>query len=212
MSNLFDQTKTNTEEFNPASDNRPKPAQAGIFGKIIYILFCIITLGIPYISTKNKFMRMQNKINNSASGIDIQLTKRYDTLTKLRDAVASYKKQEEDMVDKFAKMRSLLTSNPVANASEIEALNNQVFGRLIAISENYPELKSSTLFKDLMEQATYLEREISAARRIYNMDVNEFNTLLFNWPHSVVASFQGLQTKPLYQASALQRQDVSLSI
>ncbi|UUD36541.1 LemA family protein [Mycoplasmopsis citelli] len=212
MGNLFDQTPNNTQEFNPAADNRSIAVKSGPAGTLVYVFTLgIFTLGIHYIVTKNKFLRMQNKINNSASGIDVQLTKRFDTLTKLADAVAAYKKQEETMTHEFAQMRSLIYSNPTANASQIEALNSSILGRLIAVSENYPDLKSSTLFKDLMDQSAYLEREIAAARRVYNMDVNEFNSVIFTWPNSVVASFQGLTTKPLYQASAAKREDVKFN-
>ncbi|UUM20118.1 MULTISPECIES: LemA family protein [unclassified Mycoplasma] len=211
MSNLFDQNPTNTQEFNPAADNRTIKVQAGFFGKFIFILLLIFSFGIPYVIKKNKFLAMQNKINNSASGIDVQLTKRFDTLTKLADAVSAYKKQEEDMVNQFAQMRSLIYSNPTANASQIESLNSSIFGRLIAVSENYPDLKSSNLFRELMDQSAYLEREIAAARRVYNMDVNEFNSSIFTWPNSVVASFEGLSTKPLYQASAAKREDVKFN-
>ncbi|WP_025755529.1 LemA family protein [Mycoplasmopsis cricetuli] len=209
MANLFDQTPQNIQEFNPAADNRKIPAQAGVLGKTVYIIFSIFTLGIPYMVTRNKLLEMQNKINELASGIDVQLTKRHDTLTKLLKSVSSYKKFEADLYSDIARLRSLINNNSVDNAGEIERLNSNVFGRLFAVSENYPQLQASELYRDLMEQSTYIEKEISASRRIYNQEVTRFNTTLFVWPSSVVASFLGLATKPLYQAAHVKREDVS---
>ncbi|MFL1058689.1 LemA family protein, partial [Mycoplasmopsis synoviae] len=95
---------------------------------------------------------IQNEINENASLIQIQLAKRADTLTKLVEQVRSYKDFEKETYTEVAKLRNL-TSQPsaVENGAEIERLNNSVFGRLMAVAENYTELKASSLYKDLME-------------------------------------------------------------
>lgn len=211
MADLFDQSRTNTNEFNPGADNSKINAQSGTLGKVVYAFTLgLFTLGIHYVIKRNNFLRKQNEINNAASLIDVQLTKRHDTLVKLVDAVSGHQKFESDVYTNIAKMRSLINEGASQNSSEIEKLNSSIFGRLFAVAENYPQLKSNELYKELMEQSTYLEREISAARRIYNNHVNEYNQSLFTWPSSVIASSLKLTTKPLYQASSQQRNDVSL--
>ncbi|UWV92023.1 LemA family protein [Mycoplasmopsis cynos] len=91
--------------------------------------------------------------------------KRADTLIKLYDIVKSHKDFEKETFSQIAKLRSLqsLGAYSEKQRSEIENLNNSVLGRLIAVSENYPELKASQSYLNLMDQTVYLEREIGAA-------------------------------------------------
>ncbi|VEU70244.1 LemA family protein [Mycoplasmopsis glycophila] len=215
MSNLFDPTyQANQEraEFNPNADNRPKSPSVSPVLKTLFWISCILILPlIYYIVKKNTFLKMQNSINDAASGVDVQLAKRADTLTKLADQVKSYKKHEASVFEEVAQYRSLLNSgNTIQNSAQIEALNTSILGRLMAIYENYPELKASVLYQELMDQTTYIEREIAATRRLYNSKVTRFNTEIFMFPASIVASSMHLSTMPLYVASSKQRQDVSM--
>ncbi|QCZ36469.1 LemA family protein [Mycoplasma nasistruthionis] len=215
MANLFDNTTVRNEEgFQPVADNRPVKATASLGAKIfIYASFILIFPIFWYIGKRNAFNRMQNQINNLASGIDVQLQKRSDTLGKLVQQVASYKNFEKEVFSDVAKLRSLtLQGNAIANSQEIDALNNSVFGRVMAVAENYPELKSSSLYMNLMDETTYIEREIAASRRLYNQKVTEFNQEIMVFPSNVPAAASGLSTAPLFQASVKSRQDVDMSI
>ncbi|WP_334686915.1 LemA family protein [Mycoplasmopsis felis] len=91
--------------------------------------------------------------------------------------VKSYKEFEKETLSDITKMRALTLQGGIANANELEKLNSSVFSRLITVSESYPELQSSSLYKELMNQSTYLERELQAARRTYNSYVNQFNEI-----------------------------------
>lgn len=216
MSNIFDnRTEQPREGFNPNIDNSIKNAQASTIGKILFYLSFIFIIPIFYaVSVNNKFNRLQNRINENASNIDVQLTKRSATLIKMYDSVKGYKEFEKSVLTDITKMRNLSQSLPSTNnqaqREELSALNNSVLGRLIAVSENYPDLKSSTLFKELMEESAYIEREIAASRRTYNSVVNEYNRDLFVYPRNVIASAKHLVTAPLYMASTEERKDVKL--
>ncbi|APJ38590.1 LemA family protein [Mycoplasmopsis pullorum] len=219
MANLFDnRTEQDPKGFNPNTDNRPVPAQASGVAKFFYYLFFItIIFIVKHISYLNWFRNKQNEINQAASNIDIQLTKRSETLTKLFETVKGYAKHEKELFESVAEMRSLsgrlnVVDEAQANdlRSELTSLNNNVFGRLMMVSENYPELKANTLFQELMEESTYIEREIAASRRLYNSQVTQFNQRLFAFPTNVPASTMRLSTIPLYQASELQRKDVEI--
>ncbi|WLP85842.1 LemA family protein [Mycoplasma seminis] len=214
MSNLFNNANVPAEEgFQPVADNTPKPAVASIGAKIaVYLSFILIIPIFIYISQRNKYLRMQNSINEKASLIDVQLQKRADTLNKLVLQVKSYKIHEEKVFEDVAKLRSLtLSGNAAANSAEIEALNNSIFGRLMAVAENYPELKADGLYRDLMEETTYLEREIAASRRLYNSEANMFNASIMVFPGNVPASSMGLHSVPLFQANAKARADVDMN-
>ncbi|MFV8400971.1 LemA family protein [Mycoplasma sp. 005V] len=214
MSNLFNNSEVkNPQGLEPVADNTPVTATASLGGKIvIYASFILIIPLVWYIIRRNNFLRMQNDINEAASGIDTQLQKRSDTLNKIVAQVKSYKIHEEKVFEDVAKLRALtLSGNTAANSQEIESLNNSIFGRLMAVGENYPELKADSLYKELMEETVYLEREIAAARRLYNSKANAFNMQIMTWPDNVVSSNMKLTTVPLFQASAKARLDVNMN-
>ncbi|MFV8483661.1 LemA family protein [Mycoplasma sp. Z473B] len=214
MSNLFNNSELkNPEGLEPVADNTEVAAKASTPAKVVvYASFIFIIPVIWYIVRRNKFLRMQNEINEAASGIDTQLQKRSDTLNKIVLQVKSYKIHEEKVFEEVAKLRSLtLSGNTAANSEEIESLNNSIFGRLMAVGENYPELKADGLYKELMEETVYLEREIAAARRLYNSKANAFNMQIMTWPDNVVSSNMKLSTVPLFQASAKARKDVDMN-
>ncbi|MBN4083332.1 LemA family protein [Mycoplasma sp. CSL10137] len=211
MSNLFNNREyTAPQGLEPAVDNSVKKPESSILGKIFFWLVgLLIFSAIYYVVKTNMFKRMQNDVNEAASTIDTQLAKRADTLYKLVNSVKSFKDHETELYTSVTKMRSLTGTGNINDSVQLENLSNSVLGRLIAVRENYPELKSSDLYKELMEQSAYLEREISAARRLYNSRVNEFNSSIFTWPNNVISSTMKLVTLPLFQASQKQREDVS---
>ncbi|RIV16388.1 LemA family protein [Mycoplasmopsis gallopavonis] len=214
MANIFDQRQERKEEsFTPAVDNRPVKAQAGTLGKVVwYGSFIFLIPIISHVSTRNSLLEQQNAIQEAASGIDIQLTKRFDTLSKLYQQVKGYKEMEQSVFEEISRLRNLTNSgNTAANSAEIESLNQNIFSRLIAVVENYPDLKASKLFQELMDETINIEREIAASRRLYNSKVNRFNSQLFTWPSAVIADSLGLETIPLYSASKTQIQDVQMN-
>ncbi|QZE12416.1 LemA family protein [Mycoplasma sp. Ms02] len=215
MANLYDHSEQQDPNgFQPKPSNTRIQASAPAFLVVLmYISFILIIPIFWYVSKKNKLVSLQTSTNELASGIDIQLQKRADTLGKLVQQVASYKNFEKSTLENVAKMRTLSYSGNTAEYSEeIESLNKSVFGRLMAISENYPELKANTLYKELMDETTYIEREIAASRRLYNSKANQFNTEILTYFGNVPASAMKLSTLPLYQASVESRKDVDMSV
>jgi len=220
---LVDTRKENTskEGFSPNVQNSAISAKRTKGQMALWIIvFCfflgIITIGIApfafYMSKKNWFNKMQMKANEATSGIDVQLAQRRDTLVKLVDATRTSMKFEKDLLTEVTKMRSLKINpkNAVVSANQIEA----GFGKFIATLERYPEIQSTKTVRDLMASADYQERELAAARRLYNSIANQFNEQLFVWPSCIPASSKkmDLHTLPLFVASAIQRQDVDLKL
>lgn len=214
MANLYNNRENkNSEGFNPYVDNTERSAKSSTAATIIFwIVGLIIFSGIYFLVKRNSYLRQQNHINEAASTIDVQLAKRSDTLVKLFDVVQSHKQFEKDTFSEIARLRTFRSSTNLTSSqrSELEGLNSSVFGRLMAVSENYPELKASQSYKELTEQIIYLEREIAAARRLYNSSVTQFNSSIFTWPGSVIAAALKLSTFALFAASSRQREDVSM--
>lgn len=216
MANLFDPTKVSSPEgFSPNVDNTTRKPVASIAAKIIFWVFGIILLfaaPIYFFAKRNSLIREQTEINQAASTIETQLAKRADTLIKVSNLIRSYKEHEQSLFSDIARLRSMRNSGgQIANSSELNELTNNVFSRMALTFENYPELKASELYKEGMEQSIYLEREIAAARRVYNSKVTNFNSSILTWPTTVISSTLGLSTYPLFQATATQRADVDMS-
>ncbi|WP_029512841.1 LemA family protein [Mycoplasmopsis iners] len=227
MANLINPNNNTSDQeqgFNPVASNVERPATVSTSGKIIFFILSIIPgLFIPliwyFVIWPNQFKRMQNEVNNAASTIDTQLSKRYQVMTTFVEATQSYYKHESTIFEEVARCRSLVGQmNASVGTGEGQLrsdLNNNLNGlmsRLIAVVENYPELKASQLTRDLMEQSAYLENEIAAARRLYNSYVNDFNIVITQWPKSVCAAKMRLTSLPLFQAANVERQRVSAKL
>ena len=195
--------------FNPNVDNSIKNANASGLAKTIwYLSFILIIPIIVNVVIRNGLNQKQTKINEYSSNIDVQLKKRRDTLVKLLDATKAYMKHEKTVLSDVTKLRKM-SVNP-ENRAEINSATSSVLSRLLVSVENYPNLKANESIKDLMDSASYLEREIAASRRLYNSSVRQFNQKLFMWPSSVAATSMQLSTLPYFEASTEDKKDVEM--
>lgn len=198
--------------FNPNVDNSVQVAKASFGQKLGWILMCIFTLGICFfvgISWKNSFNRQQIEINQASSNINVNLTKRRETLIKLLEQTKGYMKFEKETLTLVTKYRS-----GMASESEKTQMDNQLANFMMNLNvqyEQYPQLKSDQIVRELMSSSQYLESEIAASRRLYNQSVTYFNSEIFTFPKIAVASKMKLQTFPMYFASVTQMQDVDMS-
>ena len=210
------QSADNTEGFNPNVQNAIRTPKRTAWMWVMIIFLTNITIGIFWfscISMRNWLNRKQEQINTSASNISVQLVQRKDTLVKLLDVTKSYMKYEKETLTGITELRSLKTSDiKPENISQLNSKLDKVASGINVTLENYPNLKANQAAMELMAAADANEREISAARRIYNQDVNEFNQKIFTFPSQFVAAGMSLHTLPLFEASAEQKKDVNLSI
>lgn len=134
---------------------------------VIVILWCI--------STVNDFKRKEIRIEEGRLGIEVALTKRYNVLTKMLDTAKGYMTHENDLFTKVIKLRQRMSVNELNSAQvEIEDVSN----RLIALLEDYPELKSSDVFVELQRAIRDAEEHLQAAYRLYNSSVRTYNTAI----------------------------------
>ena len=202
--------KPNKEGHNPNVSNETIAAQKN--HSWLILLLSILTLGlfgIYFIVCKNNLNSKQIKVNECASSIDVQLAKRKDTLVKLLDATKSMCNYESSLLKDITKLRASTINSQ--NRNDIDKVTNSAFARLLAVSENYPDIKASESFKTLMNAADYIEREIGAARRTYNSAVSSFNMEIVSWPASYIAAKNNMHTLKMFEASQSQKEDVNLS-
>lgn len=174
-------------------------------GIIIAAIVVLIALGWA-ISTTNGFKRKEIKVQEGLSGIEVALTKRYDMLTKLMNTAKGYMAHEKDLFTQIIELRQGMSVREMGEASD---KMTELTGRLFAVAENYPELRSAEVFTQLQHGVRDAEEHLQAARRLYNANVTAYNTAIVMVPASLLAGAR----KPLefFEAEEAKRADVTMS-
>ena len=170
------------------------------------ILIILLVLAVLWaISTTNGFKRKEIKIDEALSGIEVALTKRYDTLTKLLDTSKGFMEHESELFTDVISLRSGMSVNEMGKA---DREMGELTGRLFAVAENYPELRSSEAFMELQRGIRDAEEHLQAARRLYNANVSRYNTAIAIFPASLLA--KGRSPKEFYDADDAKLGDVKM--
>ena len=174
------------------------------------IIITAVVILIPvfwWISTSNNFKRMDIKISESLSGIEVALTKRYDMLTKLLDVAKGYKQNETELFSEVIKLRKGMS---VGELNQAAAKMDDMASRLNIVAEAYPELRSSDVFRELQAGIRDAEQHLQAARRLYNSNVTAFNTATRVFPSSIVAKSQHTMEREFFETEEIKRGDVAM--
>ncbi|MCD8239443.1 MAG: LemA family protein [Clostridiales bacterium] len=173
---------------------------------LIVIIAVIVLAALWAVLTTNNFKRMEIKVNEGLSGIEVALEKRYDLLTKLLDAAKGYMTHEKEV---FTDVIALRKGMSVDELGEAERQINRMSSDLLAVAENYPQLRSSDVFTELMGGIKDAEEHLQAARRLYNSNVSAFNTAIAMFPASLLAG--GRSAKKFFEAADEKKKDVKMS-
>ena len=166
---------------------------------LIIILVVVALIALFVISVYNGLVKSRQKVKNAWSQIEVQLQRRFDLIPNLVECVKGYMAHESDVLEKVTSLRSSW-----ANAKGIEEkanLDNQLSGALktiMAVSENYPDLKANSNFTDLQNNLKETENKISFSRQFYNDTVTMYNTKIEVFPDNIVASMFNFKAEPLF--------------
>jgi LemA protein len=154
----------------------------------LILIFIILIALVWSVLIYNKLVHDRNTSFAAWSDIDVQLKRRHDLIPKLIDAVKQYADYESNLLETVTTLRSQAASiNEIAQRENIEReLNSQVH-KLIAVAENYPELKASQNFLELQRDISNVENDIQHSRRYYNGAVRIINTRIDTFPDMIVA-------------------------
>ena len=175
---------------------------------IIIPIAVVLIIIIWWISTGNRFQRLVVKIDESESGIDVALVKRYDMLTKMMEVCKQYALHERDTFSKIIELRRGMS---MRQRSEASSQMDDLTGRLNVIAESYPELRSSDQYGELQRGIRDAEEHLQAARRLHNSNVSIYNQLLATFPNSVVGRSLKMVRREFFEAEQLKKQDVDMS-
>jgi LemA protein len=152
-------------------------------------------------STYNGLVGKQQTVKNEFSNVDVQLQRRADLIPNLVNTVKGYTKHEEQVFSEIADARSrLLNAKTVDEKSEANAQVSGALGRLLVLSENYPNLKADQQFLRLQDELSGTENRIAVARRDYNAKVLDYNTSRQHFPTVVFAGVLGFQPAEEFKA------------
>ncbi len=154
---------------------------------IVPVIFIVIVLAI-IIGMYNNLITKKKKIERNKSLVDVYLKKRFDLIPNLVEVCKGYSKHEKETLEKVIELRSSFNNYPT---DENREKLNKVYNSLIAIVENYPEIKASDSYLKLQKELTNIENEIQASRRIYINSITDYNNLVMRFPSSFIAKLFG---------------------
>lgn len=175
------------------------------------ILGVAIAIILYVVSVYNRAISLRNYVREAFSTMDVYLKKRWDLVPNLVETVKGYASHEEKM---FLKVTELRSKNYSTMTTE-EKLNinkelNVAVRSILAVAENYPDLKANENFNTLMKQLNELETDIANARKYYNGTVREFNTLLEVCPSNIILGFFHFQQEKLFEIDETERENVKV--
>src|SRR5207244_260966 len=148
----------------------------------------------------NRLVRLRVRVENAWSQIDVQLRRRYDLIPNLVESVKGYAEHERERFEDVAKARSQAQSATGVQAqAEAENQVTRTLNRLIAVAENYPDLKASQNFLALQEELTGTESKIAYARQFYNDQVMRLNTTIGKFPSNLIAGAFGFRPREFFE-------------
>jgi LemA protein len=173
---------------------------------LLWIILVIVAAALIYAAVVfNNLVRTRQMANEAWSGIDVQLKRRSDLVPNLVDTVKGYAGHERSVLEQVTQLRGAARALPqgdVAARAQAEGALSAALGKLIALAENYPDLKASNNFLELQKQLSDLENELQMARRYYNGTVRNLNVLVQSFPSNLVAGLFGFALRDFFELAA----------
>jgi LemA protein len=163
----------------------------------------LVLVALSFVLIRNSIIQSRNRVEEAWSGIDVQLKRRYALVPNLVETVSGYAQHERETLQKVTEARAdAMRSAGPREASRAEGALTAALGDLRAIAENYPDLRATENFQQLSRNLSELEDEIQAARRIYNSNVQAYNTKIQIFPNSIVAGAGGFEPRDFFEIEA----------
>ncbi len=166
----------------------------------LILLGSVVLLALYAVAIYNKLVKGKNLVAEGWSGIDVQLKKRHDLIPNLVETVKGYAAHEKETFENVTRARA--AAQQATTIEGQQAAEKQLSGammKLIAVAEQYPELKANTNFLDLQTQLGQIEGDLEKARRYYNGTVREQNTLIESFPSNLVANGFGFKLAAFFE-------------
>lgn len=179
---------------------------------MVLVLVIIVVLFILVVGAYNGLVLSRNKVKNAWSQIDVQLQRRFDLIPNLVESVKGYMTHEEAVLTKVTELRTAWAgASSVGKKAELDSELSGALKTIMAVSENYPDLKANKNFTELQEELRSTEDKIAYARQFYNDSVTMYNTKLETIPTNIIASMFNFKPEELFEAASEEaRQNVKV--
>ena len=171
----------------------------GVMVIIGILLVIAIVIAVVIVVIYNSLVTARQMVKNAWSQIDVQLQRRFDLIPNLVETVKGYIKQKKSVLEKISELRSSWAN--AQTVSEKASLDNQLSESLktiMAVSENYPNLKANQNFLELQTELTSTENKIAYSRQFYNDSVTRYNIKLETFPSNLIASMFHFKAEDLF--------------
>jgi len=171
----------------------------------------LIVFILWYISVMNYLRRLEVKVEESLSGIDVALTKRYDVLTKMLDTTKGYSRHESETLEKIVRLRKgQISELTIDQKADVGKNLDKIQSGINVIVEKYPDLKANAIFIKLQNMIADVEEHLQAARRFYNSNVTLINQAIVTFPQSIIARNIKMTKKLFFEAEENKKSDVKM--
>jgi LemA protein len=168
-----------------------------------FLALMALIIGGSYVSSRNEMVRKNEAIKQAWAQVDVVLQRRADLIPNLVETVKGYAKQEQTVFGDIANARAgLLNARTPADKIAANGQLDGALGRLLAIVENYPNLKSNQNFLALQDELAGTENRIAVERRRYNEAIQDYNTYIGLFPNNIFARWAGFQRNNDYFAAS----------
>ena len=167
----------------------------------VWIVVGVVVLAVLWaVYSYNRLVRFRVNVDNAWSQIDVQLRRRYDLIPNLIESVKGYAAHEREVFEDVTQARAAARdASGVRDQADAENAVSKSLGRLLAVAENYPDLKANQNFLALQEELTGTESKIAYARQFYNDEVASLNTKIQSFPSSVIARAGKFQPREFFE-------------
>lgn len=174
------------------------------------IIGIVVILIVVFVATYNTLVRKRNQVKNAWAQIDVQLKRRYDLIPNLVETAKGYMKHERETLEAVTKARNLAQQTASAGAgarAKVEGELSSVLSRLLAVAENYPDLKANQNFLALQEELTSTENKIGFSRQFYNDSVLRYNNQTQVFPSSIVADIAHFKAEEFFEVTTAEERE-----
>lgn len=175
---------------------------------MVYIVIAIILMII--LKLYNNLIKAKNRVKQAESGIDVYLNQRFDLIPNLVECVKGYSKHEQNIFTEITNLRAAYMKQQ-KDIKKAENLNNKM-NQLIAVAENYPDLKASEQYLNLQKNLTKIESQLQAARRIYNSEVTNYNDKIATVPSNIIAQLFGFKEEKLFEIEDYKKENINIKL
>ncbi|QUW23330.1 LemA family protein [Sporosarcina sp. Marseille-Q4063] len=172
-----------------------------VLGPIAIIVVILVLLGVMLVPSYNKFVTLEENVDQSYAQVENQLQRRMDLIPNLVNTVKGFAEHEKEVIGDISDARARLAG--AQGPEEQAAANDELSGalsRLLVVVENYPDLKANENFRQLMDELAGTENRIGVARQDYNNEVATFNKRVKRFPGNLTASIFGFDEKEYFKA------------